>query len=285
MAQQSEFNPLHDIRSLTWSPLPTLRYTKGHSTVNESVSVFMMTADQLLGWRDFEASVRATTNICLGLQTRFIPTQTEKEVVHIGNEQGLMGRFGQNVSHVMSEVYECCHLPIFFADCQAGKTHVDAQSYRKIPDLVLMDDQRLVRAVGEGKTFWTRDLTKKDPTIRATWFGQLARYMDDLKLRYGFYTTYNATIFLRRTSDTTFEESPPILHCTPSTDCSGEGSVSVRECFLYLAKLVSSDLYEYPKTYGKDLTDGSLVQRERSSQRLEEAMAKLKLPTSSRNED
>jgi hypothetical protein len=49
------------------------------------------------------------------------------------------------------------------------------------------------------------------------------------------------------------QQSPPIFHCTASTDRSGKDSVSVRECFLYLAKLASSDLYEYPKTYGKDL--------------------------------
>ena len=83
--------------------------------------------------------------------------------------------------------------------------------------------------------------------------GQIARYMDDLRLRYGFYTTYNATVFLRRVLDETFEESPPILHRTTSMDCSGNGTVSVRECFLYLAKLASSDSYQYPKTYGKNL--------------------------------
>jgi predicted nuclease of restriction endonuclease-like RecB superfamily len=72
-----------------------------------------------------------------------------------------MGRFGQNISHVMSEVYKGCHLPISFADYQAGKTHVDAQNYRKIPDLVLIDNQRLIRAIGEGKTFWTKDYKER----------------------------------------------------------------------------------------------------------------------------
>ncbi|KAI9763360.1 MAG: hypothetical protein M1840_000552 [Geoglossum simile] len=277
MAQPSEFNPLHNVKSLTWSPLPSLLVTEGYSTVNESASIFKMAPQQLLVWKDFEASVKAVADACLGSQTQYIPPQTEKEVIHIGNEQGLMARFGQNVGHVMSEVYESCSLPIFFADYQAGKTHADAQSHNNVPDLILMDDQHLIRAVGEGKTYWTRKLSGEDLVARAIWLGQLARYMDDLRMRYGFYTTYNVTIFLRRTSDTTFEESPPIFHCTASTDHGGKDNMSVRECFLYLAKLASSDLYEYPKTYGKDLTNGSLIRRERSSPRLEEGLAKLKL--------
>ncbi|KAI9766159.1 MAG: hypothetical protein M1840_006726 [Geoglossum simile] len=285
MAQQSELNPLHNIRGLTWSPLPSLCFIKGYSTVNESISAFRMAPNQLLDWKDFEASVRMVANTCLGSQTQFIPTQTEKEVVHVGNEQGLIGRFGQNVSHVMGEVYKSCNLPISFADYQAGKTHVDAQSHKNIPDLILMDGQHLIRAVGEGKTFWTKDLEERSPVIRAIWLGQLARYMDDLRLRYGFYTTYNKTVFLRRASDATFEVSPPILHCTTSTDCNGKGSVSVRECFLYLAKLASSDSYEYPKTCGKDLTNGSLIERERNSRRVEDAMAELKLTKSSGDEN
>ncbi|KAI9773160.1 MAG: hypothetical protein M1840_008281 [Geoglossum simile] len=277
MAPPSEFNPLHDIRSLTWSPLPGLHVTEGYSTVNESVSVFKMAPNQLLDWKDFEASVRAVADDCLGSQTQFIPTQTESEIIHVGNEQGLMARFGQNVSHVMSEVYKSCSLSISFADYQAGKTHVDAQSHRNIPDVVLMDCQRSIRAVGEGKTYWTRELPGENLAVRAAWLGQLARYMDDLRMRYGFYTTYNVTIFLRRASDTTFEESPPIFHFTASTDHGGKDNVSVRECFLYLAKLASSDSYEYPKTYGKDLTNGTLIERERSSLRIEEGLARLKL--------
>src|SRR6266516_1686749 len=59
--------------------------------------------------------------------------------------------------------------------------------------------------------------------------------MDDLGIRHGFYTTYNVTIFVRRSSDTNFEVSPPVLHSTASTEEGGKDGVSVRECFLYLA--------------------------------------------------
>jgi hypothetical protein len=67
--------------------------------------------------------------------------------------------------------------------------------------------------------------------------------MDDLGVRHGFYTTYNVTIFVRRTSDTNFEVSPPILHSTKSTEGGGKDGVSVRECFLYLAMLANSVLW------------------------------------------
>jgi hypothetical protein len=89
--------------------------------------------------------------------------------------------------------------------------------------------------------------------FRSKLAGQLARYMDDLRVRHGFYTTYAATVFLRRASDVTFEASPPIFHHTSSTEEGGKYGVSVRECFLYLAKLASSDLCEYPRTYGGNL--------------------------------
>jgi hypothetical protein len=77
--------------------------------------------------------------------------------------------------------------------------------------------------------------------------------MDDLKIRYGFYTTYEAIVFLKRASDKTFEVSRPILYSTASTESGGEGGISVREYFLYLASLANSDMYCYLNTYGKSL--------------------------------
>ena len=61
------------------------------------------------------------------------------------------------------------------------------------------------------------------------------------------------TVFLRCMSDTTFEVSRPILYSTVSTESGGKGGVSIRECFLHLASLASSDMYSYPNTYGKSL--------------------------------
>ncbi|KAI9767634.1 MAG: hypothetical protein M1840_005505 [Geoglossum simile] len=201
----------------------------------------------------------------------------ERETVRVGNESGLMGRFSQNIGHVMGEVYQFCNLPINFADYQAGRASTSGVDHGGIPDWILIDDQHGIRAVGEGKTFWTKKLAETKRLPLAEWLGQLARYMDDLHLRYGFYTTYSVTVFLRRASDTTFEVSPPILYSTLSSEKGGKDGVSVRECFLYLAKLANSDSYIYPTRKGKSLTDGSLGQRERQSERLKSLMAKMNL--------
>ncbi|KAI9782255.1 MAG: hypothetical protein M1839_005369 [Geoglossum umbratile] len=233
-----------------------------------------MTIEQVVDWKNFEADVRENANASLGSQTQIIPTQTEREIVHVGNESGLMGRFGQNIGHVMSEVYQFCNLPINFADYQAGKNDV---KHNNIPDWILIDDQHGIRAVGEGKTFWTKKLAETKRLPLAEWLGQLARYMDDLQLRYGFYTTYSVTVFLRRASDTTFEVSPPIHYSTVSSEKGGKDDISVRECFLYLAKLANSESYRYPITKGRSLTDGSLGPRERQSERLENLLAKVNL--------
>ncbi|KAI9770959.1 MAG: hypothetical protein M1840_002663 [Geoglossum simile] len=275
MAQENVSNPLHDTKAITWSPLPSVLYTESRSTKSEATSSFKMVKQQLAGWNNFEAEVRESSIASLGPQTQIIPTQTEREIIHVGNENGLMGRFGQNIGHVMSEVFRNCNLPINFADYQVGQSTVE---HNNVPDWILMDDQYEIRAAGEGKTFWTKPrLAEPDPEPLATWLGQLARYMDDLKVRYGFYTSYQVTRFLRRSSDTTFEVSPPIFDSTVSSEKGGKNGVSVRECFLHLAKLVNSDSYKYPITYGVDLTNGSLLPQERRSQRIESMMAKMNL--------
>ena len=172
MAQPPEPNPLHNARGLTWSPLPTLCYKEGFSTESESTSHFEMAKEQLLDWEDFEANVRANSDASLGEQTQFVPTQTERENVLVGNEHGLMGRFGQNVGHVMGEVNQVCGLPIRYADYQAGKKSTEGHGHKNVPDLILTDSQNEIRAVGEGKTFWTKDLATVERPLLASWLGK-----------------------------------------------------------------------------------------------------------------
>jgi hypothetical protein len=172
MAQLPEPNPLHDTRRLTWSPLPTLCYKEGFSTESESTSSFEMAKEQLLDWMDFETNVRANSDASLGEQTQVIPTQTERENVLVGNEHGLMGRFGQNVGHVMGEVNQACGLPIRFGDYQAGKNSIEGQRHKTVPDLILTNSQNEIRAVGEGKTFWTKDLAAVQRPLLASWLGK-----------------------------------------------------------------------------------------------------------------
>lgn len=74
------------------------------------------------------------------------------------------------------------------------------------------------------------------------------------KLKFGFLTTYNETIFLRQdvhpvTGKWMLWHSNVIHHTTASEDVQGDnpenyfGKVSVRECFVYLAMMVDSGNY------------------------------------------
>ncbi|KAI9764412.1 MAG: hypothetical protein M1840_008435 [Geoglossum simile] len=83
---------------ITWSSPPNVQFTDGTSS-------FKLAMEQLVNWEDFEADMRANANASLGPQTQIIPAQAEKEVVHVGNEHGLMSRFNQNIGHVMGEVF------------------------------------------------------------------------------------------------------------------------------------------------------------------------------------
>jgi hypothetical protein len=67
-------------------------------------------------------------------------------------------------------------------------------------------------------------------------------------LKYGFLTTYNETLFLRRTDRYKFEISPPIHFEDVNT--------TVRQCFLYMSKLCSAKdcRIEDPTFYGQDVT-------------------------------
>ncbi|OJJ77947.1 hypothetical protein ASPBRDRAFT_191211 [Aspergillus brasiliensis CBS 101740] len=60
---------------------------------------------------------------------------------------------------------------------------------------------------------------------------QLARYMDDHFTRFGFFTTYEYTWFVKRIDNTHFAMSPPISTAAQST----ADKVSLRECLLATA--------------------------------------------------
>jgi hypothetical protein len=165
-------SPPYNARVLTWSSLPSICFEEGFSAENEDTSIFRMAMEQLIGWPDFEAMVRASTNACLGSQTQIVPIQIEKELICVGNEHGLMSRFGRNIAHAMTEVNNKCGLPIRYGDYQVGRTIGGGYGRGGVPDLILIDNQHGIRAVWEGKTFWTKDLKSSTRQTRALWFGK-----------------------------------------------------------------------------------------------------------------
>ena len=71
--------------------------------------------------------------------------------------------------------------------------------------------------------------------------------MLDRRLRYGFLTTYNETIFVKRADCFRFEASKPITFNSISP--------SVRECFLFLAsRSVKDGTITNPDFYGKEVS-------------------------------
>ena len=127
---------------------------------------------QLVDWPDFEATVRASTDAILESQTQVIPAQIEKELICVGNEYGLMSRFGQNIAHTMTEVNNKCGLPVRYGDYQVGRAIGGGYGRGGVPDLILMDKQHGIRVVCEGKTFWTKEFKFSTRKTRAIWFGE-----------------------------------------------------------------------------------------------------------------
>lgn len=85
--------------------------------------------------------------------------------------------------------------------------------------------------------------------------GQVARYMDDNETLYGFYSTYNETVFLKRTGKYTFQVSPVINHDSVSSHEFGQ--VSLRECFLAIAHM-AGEKWRYSRRTGDSLVSYTL---------------------------
>ncbi|KAJ5146480.1 uncharacterized protein N7515_001044 [Penicillium bovifimosum] len=134
------------------------------------------------------------------------PHNIAHEQLPIGDEAGVQGRFGQQVGHVMTAVFGSQGLDIAFGDLKAV-----TDTYPRTPDAVIMNGRRAgqpqVKAVGELKSPWmTQHQLFRNPTVQNArrkkrfrrQIGQLARYMQELGVEYGFYSTYNQHIFLKQ---------------------------------------------------------------------------------------
>jgi hypothetical protein len=66
--------------------------------------------------------------------------------------------------------------------------------------------------------------------------------------RFGFLTTYNATIFVRRVDNFHFDLSPVIL--------ASDTDLTMRQCFLFFVKLILTDdyLFSSPEGYSEHIT-------------------------------
>ncbi|DAA77265.1 TPA_exp: Uncharacterized protein A8136_6525 [Trichophyton benhamiae CBS 112371] len=172
-----------------------------------------------------------------------------------GDEQSVCGRFAQNVLGPVTAVAFANGVKARFGDF---KVCAESQGEADVPDFVAvhctaknlhaleqLDSSEVpyLKFVGEAKTPWRHDLgkihhdftTRKKSTIDRA-LGQIAKYMYDHKMRYGFLTTYDETIFLKQEC---FEGSTwGLLISSPipfDTSANwGTRTVSLRQCLYYL---------------------------------------------------
>ena len=122
---------------------------------------------------------------------------------------------------------------IRFADFKAAGV-----SYPKTPDVAMVprEGSAVLKALGEIKVPWIDDhkLAKRtscEALVRST-IGQIAEYMIDNRVPYGFHSTYNEVIFLRyvqKDGEWRMEVSPVVSNKW--------SEVSVNECFWYFSSL------------------------------------------------
>ncbi|KAA8896267.1 hypothetical protein FN846DRAFT_893415 [Sphaerosporella brunnea] len=108
--------------------------------------------------------------------------------------------------------------------------------------------------VGEVNTPWTTEYLYKyvfasvpfmdllDARARlAKSLGQLASYMDDSKVRDGFYTNYNVTVCVKHAGLPRFLVSTPVADTTVFGFGAPDGGPSLRMCFVVLGVWTQSD--------------------------------------------
>ncbi|PWY84593.1 hypothetical protein BO94DRAFT_566707 [Aspergillus sclerotioniger CBS 115572] len=216
----------------TLPPLQKINGTAYASTSTETVSLRFFRE-----WDNFERDVlQACGAIDLSQHVPLTGDQTENHV--IGSELGLTGRFSKHVSDAVTKALSVTHLSgLKFGDYQALPNR-EADS---VPDVVMLTlpDADAV-AVGKLKTYWTVNLGRY--SIRRGYMdllplqphlGQLVQYMRQNGLKFGFLSTYKATVFVRRTAPFLFEITLPI-----NEKATGP---TLRQCFLAFAIFASSD--------------------------------------------
>ncbi|KAJ5200276.1 hypothetical protein N7491_008923 [Penicillium cf. griseofulvum] len=226
-------------REVLRSPLPNLLLGPYH-TISSALHLIHYIGP-LAPWADFRAGVLGSILPAGG--STIYHTLTNRDIhleqVYVSDETGVQGRFQQAVGHVLGAVSGAGHVArgvnIRFADFKS----VGLQ-YNKTPDVAIVsrDSPICLLAVGELKVPWVEahaipDNQGDEDDLCAT-IGQLAEYMIDLKLPYGFHSTYNETIFLRQVNVQgvwTIEYSEVI---------NDTSDLPIRQCFWYLAQLAAA---------------------------------------------
>lgn len=228
------------------SPLPVIRHANG--MLHASVSSELLNESYMHLWTTFDQEIRlALAPLNLNFQVPHVDF-AGGEAYLVGNKTGLSGRFINNVCVPVVKVLALSSQPsLVIGDIQAFAVTTEI-----IPDVsigvTINNDDRMteVKVVGEFKTFWTLELAQlsvsnivsrvqlaphlgmcsspqRYTTITDISTGQLVVQMRQFGLRYGFLSTYQGTMFVKRTADFAFRVSRPIRAL--------DTNLSVRQCF------------------------------------------------------
>ncbi|KAF3910705.1 hypothetical protein ABW21_db0207937 [Orbilia brochopaga] len=182
-----------------------------------------------------------------GLQNRVPKLDLAPDLIIVRDEVSTAGRFMQHVGQVIGKAWSASRVEdvslLRFHDAHVNTNSTWRPQGREpsIPDIVIskFEDNRIQpQIVGELKTAWTVDLHPVQIPDRGSYvvlephLGQLVRYMRVARLTYGFLSTYDYTIFIRRTGPYRFEMTAPMHHTRQYP--------SVREAFFYIGNLVTT---------------------------------------------
>lgn len=246
------------------SPLPVIRHAKG--TLHASISNEWLHESFMHLWTTFDQEVRAAlAPLNLNFQAPHVDF-AGGEVYLVGNQIGLSGRFINNVCVPVAKVLARSSQPsLVIGDIQAFAITTEI-----IPDVsigvTINNNDRIteVKVVGEFKTFWTLELAQlsisnigsrvqlgphlgtcsspqRHTTVTDISTGQLVAQMRKFGLRYGFLSTYEGTMFVKRTADFAFRVSRPIRAL--------DTNLSVRQCFAGFC-ILAEQAHDYTEDSG-----------------------------------
>jgi hypothetical protein len=192
----------------------------------------------------------------------------DEEQVFVSNERGVQGRVEGRAGLVLGAAFRAQQRDLVLGDSRGALPPY--RGYSRQPDFVMKTSSDAAKIVGEAKTHWIdkHDIRKALLNFEAgisdrlfrhqlgqtyatmfdsrahTYIGQIAEYMLDMHLKYGFVTTYNQTIFLRKVDvgrTWALEYSPVILHSAVGSTTGQQASVCQSFFHVGLLALANSD--------------------------------------------
>ncbi|KAK2812029.1 hypothetical protein FQN50_001738 [Emmonsiellopsis sp. PD_5] len=259
---------LHTCRDILQRPLPKLLTREGYQTVsnalhrsyfNGRLTRWIIKDDAVKAALDALDNDKVKDHLYLSSSVQSVlqnPFSVERENYLCGDEQSVCGRYSQNALQPAAAVGLSRNIGTRFGDfktCEESKSESDS-----IPDFVgvASDPYRLdfekmkdhdvkkpmMKLLGEAKTPWKHNLleyykkfTAGDGRQIRHALGQVAGYMHQFKMKYGFLTTYDYTIFIKQVISP--GEEPELAISQPFAF--DKTSFSVREFLYYLLTLTT----------------------------------------------